>query len=43
MGFVPPKYLIGWSDFDYYKAITPWTNKVLEQRVADFTSMTPKI
>lgn len=43
MGFVPPKDLIGWSDFDYYKAITPWTNKVLEQRVADFTSMTPKI
>ena len=43
LGFVPPKDLSGWSDFDYYKALTPWTNKALEQRVADFTSMISKM
>lgn len=43
MGFVPPNDLSGWSDFDYYKARTPWTDKQLEQRVAEFTSMIPKM
>ena len=43
LGFVPPKELGGWSDFDYYKALTPWTDKLLEKRVADFTSMIPKM
>lgn len=43
MGFIPPQDLIGWSEFDYYKAQTPWTDKMLEQRVKDFTSMIPKM
>lgn len=43
LGFIPPKELDGWSDFDYYKALTPWTDKLLERRVADFTLMIPKI
>ena len=42
-GFVPPRELSGWSNFDYYKAQTPWADMSLEQRVADFTSMTPKM
>lgn len=43
LGFIPPKELRGWSDFDYYKALTPWTDKSLEKRVAEFTSMIPKM
>jgi len=39
MGFIPPDNLEGWSDFNYYKAMTPWTNESLEQRVFEFTSM----
>jgi radical SAM superfamily enzyme YgiQ (UPF0313 family) len=42
-GFSPPDTLEGWSDFDYYKAQTPWTDKALEQKVQAFTSMIPKI
>jgi radical SAM superfamily enzyme YgiQ (UPF0313 family) len=41
-GFVPPSNLEDWSDFDYYKAVTPWTNKSLEQRVLDFTQIIEK-
>ena len=43
LGFIPPKELDGWSDFDYYKAQTPWVDKSLEERVAIFTSMIPKM
>jgi len=42
LGFTPPKELYGWSDFDYYKALTPWTDVKLEKKVTDFTSMIPK-
>lgn len=42
LGFMAPQELAHWSDFDYYKALTPWTDKILEQRVSDFTSMIPK-
>lgn len=43
LGFDPPKSLSGWSDFDYYKAQTPWTDEGLEKKVLEFTSMIPKI
>jgi len=42
-GFTPPNTLEGWSSFDYYKSQTPWTDKTLEQRVKDFTSLIPKL
>lgn len=41
-GFGPPESLEGWSDFDYYKAQTPWTDRALEQRVKRFTSLLAK-
>lgn len=43
MGFVPPDTLESWSDFNYYKAMTPWTNESLEQRVSELTSMRSNI
>lgn len=43
LGFVPPQNLKEWSNFDYYKAFTPWTDKSLEKKVSDFTLMIPKI
>jgi radical SAM superfamily enzyme YgiQ (UPF0313 family) len=42
LGFAPPKELKGWSDFDYYKVQTPWTDSALEQKLREFTSMIPK-
>lgn len=33
MGFQPPEKLEDWSGFNYYKAMTPWTTKQLEDRV----------
>jgi radical SAM superfamily enzyme YgiQ (UPF0313 family) len=42
-GFKPPSDLAGWSNFDYYKASTPWVDSTLEQRVEEFTSMIPKM
>ncbi|MDD2245124.1 MAG: radical SAM protein [Syntrophomonadaceae bacterium] len=41
-GFKPPDSLEKWSDFNYYKSLTPWTNDNLEKKVAEFTSMIPK-
>lgn len=41
-GFISPSRLEDWSDFDYYKATTPWTDEALEARVKEFTSMIPK-
>lgn len=41
-GFKPPESLAGWSEFDYYKAQTPWTDVALENRVREFTLMIPK-
>jgi len=43
MGFSPPEKLEDWSDFDYYKAQTPWADTALESKVKEFTSMVPKI
>jgi radical SAM superfamily enzyme YgiQ (UPF0313 family) len=42
-GFVPPNRLEDWSDFDYYKAETPWTNELLERKVSDYTAMIIKM
>jgi len=42
LGFSHPQELGDWSDFDYYKAQTPWTNTSLEDRVKEFTLMIPK-
>jgi len=42
-GFVPPETLEKWSDFDYYKICTPWTNESLEHKVAEYTAMIAKI
>jgi radical SAM superfamily enzyme YgiQ (UPF0313 family) len=42
-GFNPPDNLESWSDFDYYKAQTPWTNEYLEQKVSKFTAMINKM
>ncbi len=41
-GFCEPKNLEEWSDFDYYKAMVPWTNKKLEFEVKHFTEMIEK-
>lgn len=41
-GFVPPATLQGWSNFDYYRAMMPWTDKSLENKVQDFTRMLAK-
>lgn len=41
-GFVPPDRLEDWSGFDYYKAMTPWTDENLEKRLHEFTSLIPK-
>jgi radical SAM superfamily enzyme YgiQ (UPF0313 family) len=42
-GFVPPDNLEDWSDFDYYKVRTPWTDESLEHKVADYTAMITKM
>lgn len=42
LGFVPPDSLEGWSEFDYYKSNTPWTDESLEERVKQFTLQIPK-
>lgn len=39
LGFKPPQKLEDWSDFNYYKAMTPWTNSLLEKKVAEYTKM----
>lgn len=42
LGFDPPKKLADWSDFNYYKAMTPWTDEHLEKRVIEYTKMVDK-
>lgn len=42
LGFIPPQKLENWSNFNYYKAITPWTNSALEKRASEFTKMIDK-
>ncbi len=42
-GFVPPNKFEDWSNFDYYKANTPWVDYKLESRVREFTSMICKM
>lgn len=42
LGFEPPKKLADWSEFNYYKSMTPWTDEHLEKRVLEFTKMVDK-
>ncbi len=42
LGFAPPNKLEDWSNFNYYKAMTPWTDDKLEQKIAAFTKMIDK-
>lgn len=34
-GFVPPKSLEEWADFDYYEVTTPWTNPRWVQKIRE--------
>lgn len=38
-GFAPPNGLEGWSQYNYYKAMTPWIDKSLEQLVHRYTHL----
>jgi anaerobic magnesium-protoporphyrin IX monomethyl ester cyclase len=38
-GFVPPSDLIGWSNFDYYSATTPWVSAEIARRALESTSL----
>lgn len=42
LGFKAPKKLADWSNFNYYKSMTPWTDLSLEKRVAEYTRMVDK-
>ena len=42
LGFKVPNTLEGWASFDYYKAMTPWTDIDLEQKVKEYTKMIEK-
>ena len=42
LGYVPPSDLEGWSDHNYYKSMTPWTDFSLETKVQEFTRMIDK-
>ncbi|MEE3343672.1 MAG: radical SAM protein [Bacilli bacterium] len=42
LGFKAPDSLEGWSKFDYYKSMTPWTSKDLERKVKECTVMIEK-
>jgi radical SAM superfamily enzyme YgiQ (UPF0313 family) len=39
-GFNPPQNLVGWSDYDYYRAQTPWVKATLTQTAREYTRMT---
>ncbi len=41
-GFIPPKSLEEWSDYNYYKAMTPWVNPELEDELSFYTRMIDK-
>lgn len=38
-GFKPPNSLEDWSRYDYYEALTPWTNDATVQRAREHTRM----
>ncbi len=38
-GFEPPESLEGWSSFDYYTSLTPWTSDATARRARDNTHM----
>lgn len=38
-GFTPPEDLEGWSDFDYYTSLTPWTDQATAERAREQTRM----
>ncbi|MBF9071869.1 B12-binding domain-containing radical SAM protein [Streptacidiphilus fuscans] len=38
-GFEPPKDFEGWSHFDYYTSLTPWTSQATVDRARDQTRM----
>lgn len=41
-GYIPPSALEGWSDYNYYKSMTPWTDDSLEKELQEFTRMIDK-
>ena len=42
-GFIPPQKLEEWSDFNYYKSMTPWTDVSLEAKLSQYTRMIKKM
>ncbi len=42
LGYRPPSDLEGWSDHNYYKSMTPWTDASLEKKLREFTRMIDK-
>jgi len=42
LGFSPPVDLMGWADFNYYRAETPWTDKKLEDQALESTRLINK-
>lgn len=38
-GFVPPRNLEEWADFNYYESQTPWTTGAMEKRAWDNTKL----
>lgn len=41
-GYKPPERLADWSEYNYYKAMTPWTDESLERKLAAYTHMIDK-
>lgn len=42
MGHTAPNRLEDWSGYNYYKAMTPWTSKAMEEEAARYTRMIDK-
>ncbi len=42
LGHKPPERLEDWSDYNYYKSMTPWTDVRLEEKIAEYTYMIDK-
>ena len=42
LGHKPPERLEDWSDYNYYKAMTSWTDTALEAQLATYTRMIDK-
>lgn len=42
LGHKPPTRLEDWSDYNYYKAMTPWTDSTLETQLSAYTRMIDK-